>query len=325
MALDATTLGERFVVLEAAVLYRGCAVPVAWAVLPATAKGAWKPHWLRLLGSLGAALEGLPAARRPGRVIVLADRGLYARWLFRRIVALGWHPVLRINTYNADFRPDGGGYLPVASLAAGAGESYTASGVIFRNPDRRQACTLLARREAGYQDAWHLVTDLPPSEADAAWYGLRPWVERGFRHAKGGGFNWQDTRMTDPARAARQWLAMAVASVLLLRQGGRQEQEQQQEQQQEQKQEQQQEQQQQRQDRQQQQQHEQQHEQQQQRGPRRRRILSVFCTGMLLVRIAALLGVPNPHARFVPEPWPRADSDAAASDAPTAPATARPP
>jgi hypothetical protein len=40
VALDATTLGERFVVLEAAVLYRGCAVPVAWAVLPATAKGA---------------------------------------------------------------------------------------------------------------------------------------------------------------------------------------------------------------------------------------------------------------------------------------------
>jgi len=39
VALDATTLGERFVVLEAAVVYRGGAVPVAWSVLPATAKG----------------------------------------------------------------------------------------------------------------------------------------------------------------------------------------------------------------------------------------------------------------------------------------------
>lgn len=26
-------------------------------------------------------------------VLVLADRGLYARWLFGRIVRLGWHPL----------------------------------------------------------------------------------------------------------------------------------------------------------------------------------------------------------------------------------------
>src|SRR5215217_1746502 len=130
VALDATTLGERFVVLEAAVVYRGGAVPVAWAVLPATAKGAWKPHWLRLLESFKALLEALPEQRRPARVIVLADRGLYARWLFREVVALGWHPMLRINSYNADFRPEGGQYVPVASLAAEPGTAYAAAGVI---------------------------------------------------------------------------------------------------------------------------------------------------------------------------------------------------
>jgi hypothetical protein len=37
-------------------------------------------------------------------VLVLADRGLYARWLFQRIVRLGWHPLLRINT-GGTFRP----------------------------------------------------------------------------------------------------------------------------------------------------------------------------------------------------------------------------
>jgi hypothetical protein len=271
VALDATTPGERFVVLEAAVLYRGGAVPVAWSVLPAAATGSWKPHWLRLLRSLGEALGRLPASRRPARVVVLADRGPYARWLFRAVAALGWHPLLRVNSYNAEFRPDGGGYVPVASLAAGEGDSYAAAGVIFRNPDHRQTCTLLARRDAGHEDAWHLVTDLPPGPAQAAWYALRPWVERGFRHAKGGGLHWDDTRMTDPARAARQRLAMAVASVLLLRQGGRQDQEQ---------------------------------RQQQQQQRRTRRILSAFCMGMLLVRIAALTGAPAPRARFAPEPWP---------------------
>ena len=175
VALDATTLGTRFVVLEVAVVYRGGAVPVAWVVLPAKAKGAWKPHWLRLLRSFEEALRGLPPHQRGLRVIVLADRGLYARWLLRQIVALGWHPMLRINTHNADFKPDGGeggdgGYLPVASLAAEPGTSYAAAGVMFRNPDKRQRCTLLARRDQGYEDAWYVLTDLPPGEARAAWY-----------------------------------------------------------------------------------------------------------------------------------------------------------
>ena len=33
LALDATTLGQRFTVLCVSVLVRGCAIPVAWKVL----------------------------------------------------------------------------------------------------------------------------------------------------------------------------------------------------------------------------------------------------------------------------------------------------
>ena len=35
LALDASSLGDRVVVLAISVAYRGCAIPVAWAVLPA--------------------------------------------------------------------------------------------------------------------------------------------------------------------------------------------------------------------------------------------------------------------------------------------------
>ena len=49
LALDATTLGDRFVVLAISVRYRGCALPVAVAGKPAQATGAWKAAWLRLL------------------------------------------------------------------------------------------------------------------------------------------------------------------------------------------------------------------------------------------------------------------------------------
>jgi hypothetical protein len=42
-AVDATRLGDRWTVLAVSVLVRGCAIPVAWKVLPAHAKGAWRP------------------------------------------------------------------------------------------------------------------------------------------------------------------------------------------------------------------------------------------------------------------------------------------
>src|SRR6266516_3945027 len=49
LALDATTLKKRFTVLVMSVVYRGCAIPVAWKVVPATAKHAWRREWLRML------------------------------------------------------------------------------------------------------------------------------------------------------------------------------------------------------------------------------------------------------------------------------------
>jgi hypothetical protein len=70
LAIDATALGARFVVLAVSVVYRGCAIPVAWVVLPANTKHAWRREWLRLLRRLR------PAIPRGWTVIVLADRGL---------------------------------------------------------------------------------------------------------------------------------------------------------------------------------------------------------------------------------------------------------
>jgi len=45
LALDGSTLGQRFTVLAISVLYRGSAIPVAWKIVKATEKGSWKPYW----------------------------------------------------------------------------------------------------------------------------------------------------------------------------------------------------------------------------------------------------------------------------------------
>jgi hypothetical protein len=204
LAVDATTLGQRFVVLVISVLYRGCAIPVAWTGLPATEKHAWRGEWLRMRRQVRAAVP------RRFFVIVLADRGLYARWLFQGISRNGWQPVLRINT-GGTFRPTASAhYQPLRSLVPQPGTQWVGSGTAFQGPRRRLNCTLLARWEEGYTDPWLWLTDLAPSAGAACWYGLRTWIEQGFKITKRGGWQWQRTRMTDPQRAARLWLAAKV-------------------------------------------------------------------------------------------------------------------
>src|SRR5258706_1819669 len=89
--MDATTLGERWTILAISVVVRGCAIPVAWKVLPAGQKGSWRPYWETLLTGLQ---EAVPA---DWQVLVLADLGLYARWLWTTIHGCGLHPVFCIN------------------------------------------------------------------------------------------------------------------------------------------------------------------------------------------------------------------------------------
>jgi hypothetical protein len=100
LALDVTTLSTRFTVLAVSAVSRGGAIPVVWGVLSATATHAWRRKWLRRLRQVHRAVP------RSETVLVLADRGLYARWRFRRIPCLGWHPFVRIDT-GGTFRPTG--------------------------------------------------------------------------------------------------------------------------------------------------------------------------------------------------------------------------
>ncbi len=93
------------------------------------------------------------------------------------------------------------------------GQRWAGRVTCFATHERQLDCTLLARWDAGYRDPWLIVTDLPPTRADVAWYGLRAWIECGFKDSKRGGWHWEQTKMTNPRRAERLWLAIAVATL----------------------------------------------------------------------------------------------------------------
>lgn len=79
----------------------------------------------------------------------------------------------------------------------------------------RLTTTLLVWMDGQHAEPWCILTDLPPATSEAAWYGLRAWCEQGFKCTKRGMGQWQQTRMTDPQRAERVWLALAVATLWL--------------------------------------------------------------------------------------------------------------
>lgn len=280
LVLDATTLGDRFAVLAISVVYRGCAMPVAWTILTAGKKRAWRREWLRMLRLLQ------PAVPSGWTVLVLADRGLYARWLFGRIVRLGWHPFLRINN-RGTFRPtERAHFFPLLSFVPKKGTSWCGEGTAFKTEEVQLPCTLLARWEEGHTDPWLILTDLPPHSCDPCWYGLRMWIERGFKLTKRGGWQWQTTRMTEPERAARLWVVVAVATLWLVSVGGEAEATE--------------------------------PEsafapldatlptQRRQRRATRLRPVAIFHLGLIRLVLAMLDHAPLPVGRFIPEPWPSA-------------------
>lgn len=162
-------------------------------------------------------------------------------------------------------------------------------GTAFAGPRRRLNCTLLARWEEGYTDPWLVVTDLAPPAGEACWYGLRAWIEQGFKIIKRGGWQGQRTRMTNPERAARLWLTVAVATLWLLSVGGAAE------------------------------------DtipvgtlpplpaplwpSPRPRRMTRLRLVSVFRQGWLAIVVAVLNQHRLPLGRFAPEPWPHAEED----------------
>jgi Transposase DDE domain len=214
LALDATYLGDRFIVLAVAVVYRGCAVPVAWVVRDAHQQGSWLPCWRGLLAQLATRVP------RGWTVTVLSDRGLESADLFATVTGLGWHPLMRVKGAG-QFRPDGWhGFWPMPRLVPRVGGRWKGRGHAYKSLKRPLRCTLLACWEAGHEEPWLVLTDLAPRDADAAWYGWRCWVEQSFKVAKRGGWQWQRTRMDSAERAARLWAVLALATLWLVEVGG---------------------------------------------------------------------------------------------------------
>lgn len=207
LVIDVTTLGNRWTILAISVVVRSCAIPVAWKVLAAEQEGSWRPYWEELLSSLQ---EAVPA---DWQVLVLADRGLYARWLWDAIRACGWHPFLRLNLGVKARLAGEPSFEWISRWVPTPGTRWQGEVECFAGKGSRLKGTLLMHWQAGYESAWVILTDLKPDEALVSWYGLRTWIEGGFKDFKRGLWGWHHSKMLHARSVERLWLAMALAQL----------------------------------------------------------------------------------------------------------------
>jgi hypothetical protein len=207
LVMDATSLGNRWTILTISVVLRSSAIPVAWKVLPAEQEGSWRPYWEELLLGLQ---EAVPSQ---WQVLVLADRGLYARWLWNTIRACGWHPFLRINLAVKARLVGEASFEWITRWVPEPGTSWQGEVECFAGKNSRVKGTLLMHWEPGYESAWVILTDLSPQQARVSWYGLRTWIEGGFKDFKRGLWGWHHSKMQQASNVERLWLAMAVAQL----------------------------------------------------------------------------------------------------------------
>ncbi len=192
LALDASALGDRFTVLSISVMYRGCGMRVAWTMQEGHQAGEWRPHWERMLRQLA---DVVPAE---WIVLVMADRGLYAAWLYQAIQANGWHPFLRVKK-DLSFRAQGEeAFGTIGGRVKRTGREWKGTGEWSEKGDRMGG-TVLVRWEQGYEEAICVVSDLPAEKARTAWYQMRFWIEDEYKDGKRGWFRLRTDQDDQPA------------------------------------------------------------------------------------------------------------------------------
>ena len=192
LAVDPTLKGDATTAIVISVVYRGCAIPVAWRIHRATQRGSWMDPTVELLRELA------PAVPREMTVIVLCDRGIASPKLWRQIRAQGWHPYMRYRK-NVSFCAQDGRRLPAQHFVSRPDTAWIGRGTAFSTPTAKRRCTLLVVWYVEQEEPWIIFTDLPPEEAGPSWYALRFWIELGFKAVKSLGWKWDKTRRVSPA------------------------------------------------------------------------------------------------------------------------------
>ena len=143
-------------------------------------------------------------------VRVLADRGLGSPTRWADLRRPGWRPRRRMQNPLTVAAP-GRDRCRVEALVR-PGQAWVGRDRLGAPTRPQPTVTLVVVGTLDQAAPWAVVTDLRPHAVGVSGYAWRLGVERGFNILTRVGWPWQRTRRTDPARVARYWLILAVAT-----------------------------------------------------------------------------------------------------------------
>ena len=215
LIIDGTSPKGAAVLCRVSICWRGRAFPLCWRTFDT------KSHSIafqRYLAVLELALTLLPATCR---VTLLGDRGFGHRRLMTWCTAHGWHYLLRLKADSIVLLPDGtrrrlDAWRPrPTTLLHLADVSLLGEGGQPIGPMHVH----MALAPAPATEPWYIASDRSDGCAAVANYGCRMRIEQSIRDDKSGGWNWEDSPLTEPIQSDRLALVMATATLFTLTEG----------------------------------------------------------------------------------------------------------
>ncbi len=213
LALDSTSLWDRFVIVRVALIYRGRAVPLSWLVVEQASTSVAFEIYKPILKD---AARCLPTGCR---VILSADRGFDDIDLMRLARDLGWSFRIRLKgslwVYRAN-KPA----LKVSRLIPAKGEALFAQKVWltgrFFGPVHLALAQVYA---ANGVETWAVVSDEPTNLHTFDEDGLRFDLEEDFLDDKSAGFQIEASEIRDTGMLSRLGLVLATTTLYLVSTG----------------------------------------------------------------------------------------------------------
>jgi hypothetical protein len=208
LLVDETKLGKHLSIMMVGVAYQQRCIPLVWRCYH-THEGQ-----VKLISQLLQVIADAVELKHPP--LVQADRGIgTSPALIKAVQGLGWRYLFRVQNHTKVMTRKGH-YVALQRLVSKPGQRWSGYGVAFKKRGRVRAYVHVIWAK-GQAEPWCLVTNDPMVVGE--WYAVRIWQEEGFRDLKGGGWQWQRSRVWQPDHADRLVLVLALAYAWTLTHG----------------------------------------------------------------------------------------------------------
>jgi len=208
LVLDLTPYTTETTIVYVGILVHSRVLPLCWCLMPQ------QEQWDREQWDIVAQLfEQMAPFFTSDRCTLIADRGLSSLTLITLCQKVGWHYLLRIKNeehFRRKFRHWHRDWQAGTSLIRKEGDHWY--GKILLWQEHEWECWLSACWEAGYEEAWFLISDQKASHKRVNDYAQRMKVEATFQDQKSRGCMIECSRFTNRDHLNR-WLFVVFLSM----------------------------------------------------------------------------------------------------------------